>query len=104
MVTPITSSLNQWQYINMVPIDQLNAKSNGIKLITLIIVLICLVFGALITLWGTRRVYRPIQNLVAYVKDGQTDEVETDEVGFVHKRWAELSSTANDSSLVTSCR
>ncbi|OAS18525.1 AraC family transcriptional regulator [Paenibacillus oryzisoli] len=96
MVTPITSSLNQWQYINMVPIDQLNAKSNGIKLITLIIVLICLVFGAIITLWGTRRVYRPIQNLVAYVKDGQTDEVETDEVGFVHKRWAELSSTAND--------
>jgi two-component system response regulator YesN len=96
MATPITSSFNKWQYINMVPIDQLNAKSNGIKLITLVIVLICLVLGALITLWGTRRVYRPIQNLVAYVKDGQTDEVETDEVGFVHKRWAELSSTAND--------
>ncbi|NOU65968.1 AraC family transcriptional regulator [Paenibacillus sp. LMG 31461] len=96
MATPITSSFNKWQYINMVPIDQLNAKSNGIKLITLVIVLVCLVLGALITLWGTRRVYRPIQNLVAYVKDGQTDEVETDEVGFVHKRWAELSSTAND--------
>ncbi|UKS28694.1 AraC family transcriptional regulator [Paenibacillus sp. HWE-109] len=96
MVTSITSSYNKWQYINMVPIKQLNAKSNGIATITLIIVAVCLVFGALFALWGTRRVYRPIQNLVAHVKGGQADDAEADEVGFMHKRWAELSSTAND--------
>ncbi|MGG1513839.1 AraC family transcriptional regulator [Paenibacillus oryzisoli] len=96
MVTPITSSYNNWQYINMVPIEQLNAKSNGIKLITLVIVLVCLVIGAVVTLWGTRRVYRPIQNLVTLVRGEQAQDADTDEVGFMHRRWAELTSTASE--------
>jgi AraC-like DNA-binding protein len=95
MVTPITSSYNKWQYINMVPVNELNAKSKGIAMITLTIIAVCLVLGILIALWGTRRVYRPIENLVAHLKGGQALDSETDEVGFVRKRWGELSSTAN---------
>ncbi|MNH94918.1 HTH-type transcriptional regulator YesS [compost metagenome] len=95
MVTPITSSFNKWQYINMVPVKQLNAKSNGIALITLSIIAVCLVLGVLFSILGTRRVYRPIQNLVTHVTGGQTFDTGTDEVGFVRKRWGELSSAAD---------
>lgn len=96
LVTPITSSYNKWQYINMVPVHQLNAKSNGIALITLVIVVICLVFGAIFALWGSRRVYRPIKNLVAQVKGEQGDDLGTDEVGFMQQRWAELSRSESE--------
>ncbi|MFC5450377.1 AraC family transcriptional regulator [Paenibacillus aestuarii] len=95
MVTPIVSSFNKWKYIDMVPVSQLNAKSKGIALITLAILAGCLMLGVVFALWGTRRVYQPIKHLVAQVKGGQAVELETDEVGFVRKRWLELSSTAN---------
>ncbi|MDR6882042.1 AraC family transcriptional regulator [Bacillus sp. 3255] len=96
MVTPITSSYNKWQYINLVPLQELNAKSNGIALITLIIVGICLLLGSLFAFWGTRRVYRPIQNLVSQVKGEHGQDIDTDEVGFMHRRWMELSSEASE--------
>ncbi|MBP1966543.1 AraC family transcriptional regulator [Paenibacillus aceris] len=96
MVTPITSDYNKWQYINLVPVKELSAKSNGIALITLVIVAICLVLGSLFAFWGTRRVYRPIQNLVTQVKGGQVVDADADEVGFMHRRWMELSSEANE--------
>ncbi|MCZ8511095.1 AraC family transcriptional regulator [Paenibacillus filicis] len=95
MVTPSISETYKWQYMDMVPVKQLNAKAGGIALITISIVVIVLMLGICFVLWGTRRVYRPIERLIDHVKDGAEQAADTDEIGFVRMRWAELSSTTS---------
>lgn len=94
LVTPTASKTNNWRYFNMVPIQQLNAKSKGIAYITLGMVALCLILGAITVFWGTRRVYRPIANLVNHLKDENTSLTEADEMSFVRKRWMEINQSA----------
>ncbi|WP_237391622.1 helix-turn-helix domain-containing protein [Paenibacillus dendrobii] len=95
LVTPITSNFNQWTYIDMIPIKELNKQSKGIAIMTLIIVAAFLLIGLALAFWGTKRAYRPIEKLVDLVKGNQSDRSELDEMGIVMKRWTELSQTAS---------
>ncbi|MCS7463233.1 AraC family transcriptional regulator [Paenibacillus doosanensis] len=90
LVTSHISSFNGWTYLDMVPIRELNAKSRGIAVITVAIIVIFLLLGGAATAWGTRRVYRPIEHLVSLVRGGRPGDPLADEIGYVQTRWAEL--------------
>lgn len=90
LVTSYISSFNGWTYLDMVPIQELNAKSRGIAVITAGIIIVFLLLGGAATAWGTRRVYRPIEHLVSLVRGNRQGEPHADEIGYVQTRWAEL--------------
>ncbi|GMX64968.1 transcriptional regulator YesS [Paenibacillus elgii] len=90
LVTALHSSFNGWTYLDMVPLQELNAKSRGIAVITVAIVLVFLLLGAAATAWSTKRLYRPIEHLVSLVRGNRDEELLADEIGYVQSRWAEL--------------
>lgn len=90
LVTALHSSSNGWTYLDMVPLQELNAKSRGIAVITVAIVLVFLLLGAAATAWSTKRLYRPIEHLVSLVRGNREEELLADEIGYVQSRWAEL--------------
>ncbi|MFE5324494.1 AraC family transcriptional regulator [Paenibacillus sp. NPDC056579] len=90
LVTSYVSSFNGWTYLDMVPLQALNAKSRGIAVITAGIIILFLLLGGTATAWGTRRIYRPIEHLVSLVRGNRQGELHTDEIGYVQSRWAEL--------------
>ncbi|MDO3679046.1 AraC family transcriptional regulator [Paenibacillus ehimensis] len=95
LVTALHSSFNGWTYLDMVPLQELNAKSRGIAVITVAIVLVFLLLGAAATAWSTKRLYRPIEHLVSLVRGNRDEELLADEIGYVQSRWAELYQATN---------
>ncbi|MFB9326052.1 AraC family transcriptional regulator [Paenibacillus aurantiacus] len=93
-VTPIKSAFNGWTYTDMIPVHQLNKQANGIAYITLAIVAFFLLMGILISSLGTRKAYQPVASLLTLVRGGKEGEGVQDEMGYVSRRWKELSEQA----------
>ncbi|MDL4840269.1 AraC family transcriptional regulator [Aquibacillus rhizosphaerae] len=62
-ITYRTSEYNNWTYLSLVKIKDLNKKSISIGWVTLIICLVLLVLSLTFAFIGSRSIYRPIRNL-----------------------------------------
>jgi AraC-like DNA-binding protein len=96
LVSPLQSPYSGWTYIDMVPVNELNARSQGIAVITISIVAIFILLSAILVLWGSSRAYRPIEKLVTFVKGGELNDPKLDEMEVVETRWNQLSHTAQE--------
>lgn len=80
-VTSITSTPNDWTYVTMFPMRELNAKSNAIKRITWIMVAALSLVWAVIAIFGSRNLYGPIELLLKkLVKDDKWEKHHTNEL------------------------
>ncbi len=96
LVSLLKSPQSGWTYVDMVPINKLNARSQGIAVITVSIVTVFILLGTVLVLWGTRRTYRPIEKLVTFIRGGEFNHPELDELAVVQTRWNQLSDTAQE--------
>ncbi|MCU6794433.1 AraC family transcriptional regulator [Paenibacillus sp. WQ 127069] len=91
LVTTLTSTYTGWKYIDLIPVDELNAKSAGIGVITAVVLAIVLMIALVFTFLGTQWVYRPIANLMIHMKrDSAGSEADEDEIGYVKQTWLAL--------------
>ncbi|TVY07547.1 AraC family transcriptional regulator [Paenibacillus cremeus] len=91
LVTSLTSAYTGWQYIDMIPSRELNSKSIGIGVITVVVLAIVLLFALVFTFVGTRWVYRPVANLMSFIRrDSEIHAADEDEFGYVKQRWLAL--------------
>ncbi|BFT72653.1 AraC family transcriptional regulator [Paenibacillus sp. P36] len=92
LVTTLTSRYTGWQYIDLIPTQELNAKSAGIGVITAIVLVVVLLLAFVLTLLGTQWIYRPIANLMNYLnREASLGNNEgEDEMGFMKQSWQAL--------------
>jgi AraC-like DNA-binding protein len=91
LVTTLTSTYTGWQYIDLIPVKELNAKSAGIGVITVAVLAVVLLLALIFTFLGTQWVYRPIANLMGHMKrDAAGQEADEDEIGYVEQTWLAL--------------
>jgi AraC-like DNA-binding protein len=91
LVTTMTSLYTGWQYIDLIPLKELNAKSAGIGVITAAVFAVVLLLALIFTVLGTQWVYRPVANLMTYMKrEASGNESEEDEIGYVKQTWLAL--------------
>jgi|GEM_PF-3002810 len=92
LVTTLTSPYTGWQYIDLIPIQQLNAKSAGIGVITAMVLIVVLLFALVLTLLGTQWIYRPVANLMNYLKREASfgNETGEDEIDYMKQSWLAL--------------
>lgn len=63
------SGFNGWKYLSAVSVDDLRQESRKIGMYTLYVCLLMLTLSMLAAWLGSRRIYSPIQNLLAQMKD-----------------------------------
>ncbi|NHN32972.1 helix-turn-helix domain-containing protein [Paenibacillus agricola] len=91
LVTTLTSAYTGWQYIDLIPVNELNAKSAGIGVITAAVLAVVLLLALIFTFLGTTWVYRPLANLMTHMKrDSIGNEADEDEIGYVRQTWLAL--------------
>jgi AraC-like DNA-binding protein len=92
LVTTLTSPYTGWQYIDLIPTLELNAKSMGIGVITAIVLVVVLLLALVLTLLGTQWIYRPIANLMSYLnrEASSSNEEGEDEMGYMKQSWQAL--------------
>ncbi|MCZ8510944.1 helix-turn-helix domain-containing protein [Paenibacillus filicis] len=95
LVTSITSNYSHWKYIDVIPVKELNAKSRGIAFMTMGIVFFFILVGVGCSFFGSRKIYRPVERLLASIRSDSGMEIDSDEIGFVHRNWLELRHTAS---------
>ncbi|MEK3885491.1 helix-turn-helix domain-containing protein [Paenibacillus sp. PL2-23] len=67
------SSFNGWKYLSSVSVDSLRQESRKIGMYTLYVCLLMLALSMLIAWIGSRRMYSPIQSLLAQMKERLPD-------------------------------
>lgn len=80
------SEYNDWMYVSVVPLDQLNRKSSEIGWFTFYICLGLLVLFIILAFIWSKRLYRPIDRIVKDVMAGQKITVQAkpiDELSFI---------------------
>ncbi|NOU88712.1 AraC family transcriptional regulator [Paenibacillus sp. LMG 31460] len=97
LVTSITSNYSHWKYIDVIPVKELHAKSRGIAIMTMGIVFFFLLVGVIVSFLGSRKIYRPVERLLASMRgdSSSSTDVDADEMGFVHRNWLDLKHTAS---------
>jgi two-component system, response regulator YesN len=63
-----TSDINGWRYVSLIPTGIIMEKSNKIRQMTVVAALFCLALGILISYLLTKRLYRPILEIVSYIR------------------------------------
>ncbi|WNR42774.1 AraC family transcriptional regulator [Paenibacillus roseipurpureus] len=95
LVTSISSNYSGWKYIDVIPVNELHAKSKGIASITMGIVLFFILVSVGGSFFGNRKIYRPVERLLANIRSDSDTEIDSDEMGFFHRNWLELRHTAS---------
>ncbi|MFD0693458.1 AraC family transcriptional regulator [Paenibacillus sp. GCM10027628] len=95
LVTSIASNYSHWKYIDVIPVKELNAKSRGIAYMTMGIVFFFILVSVGGSFFGSRKIYRPVERLLASIRGDSGTEIDSDEMGFVHRNWLELKDTAS---------
>ncbi|WP_274650858.1 helix-turn-helix domain-containing protein [Paenibacillus humicola] len=97
LVTTLTSPYTGWQYIDLIPAGQLNAKSAGIGVITAAVLAAVLLPAFAFTILGTRWLYRPVAVLLSHIRrDAAGNETDGDEIGFVVRHWLALKNKTSE--------
>lgn len=80
-VTTVRSTPNNWTYITLFPMEELNAKSEAIKRFTWTMVLIICLLWMIVVILGSRKLYGPIQHLLnKLIKEDKWDKHYTNEL------------------------
>jgi AraC-type DNA-binding domain-containing proteins len=72
VVSYSTSKICNWNYISIIPTEIITEKANNIKNITLVAAFLCLIIGICISFLLTRRIYKPISEIISYINAFQT--------------------------------
>jgi two-component system response regulator YesN len=64
----LESSVNDWKYASVIPMDYIMEKSNNIKNVTIATVIASLILGLFISYALTRNIYSPINGIINYLK------------------------------------
>lgn len=67
-----TSKICNWNYLSIIPTEVITEKANNIKNITLVAAFLCLIAGIFVSFLLTRRIYRPISEIISYINAFQT--------------------------------
>ncbi|WP_010273451.1 helix-turn-helix domain-containing protein [Paenibacillus senegalensis] len=74
-VTTVRSTPNDWTYITLFPMKELNAKSHAIQRFTWMMVLALSLIWAIVVVLGSRKLYGPIEHLLnKLVKEDKWDK------------------------------
>ncbi|CAG9620947.1 helix-turn-helix domain-containing protein [Sutcliffiella rhizosphaerae] len=84
-ITYRKSNYNNWTYVSLISVSNLNQQSSSIGWFTLIICSVFLFFSLIFSLIGSRRIYKPIHRLQEMVSKGMTSKT-----GSEHKSEFEL--------------
>jgi len=85
VISYISSKVNSWKYITIVPSKVFLDKLTYIHLINRVSIFLCILLGGLVTLFFLRKNYTPINNIVKKLRE-RTDrsiDKEKDELGFI---------------------
>src|SRR5699024_2568278 len=77
-VTFRKSQYNDWTYLSMVEIDELNKQSSSIGWLTLFICIMMIIGILIVGFIVSRRLYKPINRLAVTVSDSITDILDHD--------------------------
>ncbi len=67
LVTYVSSQGLGWKFINVIPYDTISSQIDPIKSITFTVCFVLLILGLCISIYISRRIYSPIQNLVGKI-------------------------------------
>lgn len=87
----IKSKANDWNYISITPTGYISEKANGIRNVTVWVVLISMIMSIILAYFLVKRLYRPINDILNYISimnnkriDKQT-EGSKDELKFINR-------------------
>lgn len=93
------SDYNGWYYVSFVSIDDILHDSKVIRHFTILIALFCFLAVLMISIFGSRKIYKPIYGIYQELLDSFYDTGERDELLFIKKRISALAANISSQSV-----
>lgn len=89
-VMAVKSEYNGWYYVSFISIDEVLRDSRIIRHFTVLMICLCLVAVVIVSIMGSKRMYRPIYGLYQMMLGSMSEGEEQDELAFMKKRLSGL--------------
>lgn len=66
------SQYNKWKYVSLLPLDAFMAEANGVRLITIIEILVCILIGLLGSVLAANKNYGYIDGIIKFIRKNYT--------------------------------
>jgi len=96
LVKSKVSPIHKLLFVDMIPTKELYSSANKIAGLTIGLIVVVLIVGIALAMMNTRKVYGPIRKLVTHIRGNQTEDMGSDEISYVKRRWKELNSKASE--------
>ncbi|WHH58542.1 AraC family transcriptional regulator [Petroclostridium sp. X23] len=87
----ISSNVNDWRYITLIPNSFITSKVNNIRNITIVIIIISFIVGSVLSYILVKKIYNPINKIISYLniinnnkRIGKEKDKSNDEFAFIN--------------------